>query len=74
MNRILPVLLLLAVVLTGCAGAAGSTPKAVTPVTEHNFGDIPTTADVKTQEFTIKNEGTGDLKISGVQVKLIEGC
>ncbi len=81
MKRILPALLLLAVVLAGCGGASdGGTssgpkePKAVAPVTEHNFGEVLTTAAEKTKEFTIKNEGTADLKITGVQVKLLEGC
>lgn len=75
MMRLLPVLLLLAALVAGCAGAGGGgTPKAVAPVTEHNFGDVLTTADVKTKEFVIKNEGKGDLKISAVQVKMLEGC
>lgn len=30
--------------------------------------------DARTQEFVIKNEGTGSLKLSQLRVKLLEGC
>lgn len=76
MKRMLMALLLLAaVVVAGCGGGA---PKAATPVTKHDFGDVPMTTDhekdTRTKEFVIKNEGTGDLKLSDVQVKLLKGC
>lgn len=78
MKRVLLTMLLLAAVLAGCTGGTPGggekKPKAVAPVTEHNFGDVLTTAEVKTKEFVIKNEGTADLKILGAQVKLLEGC
>ncbi|HYG60420.1 MAG TPA: hypothetical protein VD902_20305 [Symbiobacteriaceae bacterium] len=65
-----------AVLVAGCSG--GGTPKAVTPETEVNFGDVRMTTDhVKdtvSKEFFIKNEGTGDLKLSDLQVKLLQGC
>ncbi len=71
-----------ALVLAGCGssgapGGAPEGPKAVTPTTSHDFGDVPVTEDmskaVKT-EFVIKNEGSGDLKLSNLQVKLLQGC
>lgn len=69
-------------VVAGCAssGAPSSSPdgpKAVTPVTSHDFGNVPVTDDMSKavkKEFVIKNEGTSDLKLSNLQVKLLEGC
>jgi hypothetical protein len=63
-----------AVLLAGCSSG---TPKAASPETKYDFGDVPVVTDMsqgKTREFVIKNEGTGDLKITGVQVKLLQGC
>lgn len=62
--------------LAGCAGGGGA-PKAATPVTTHDFGDVPVSSDPKetrTKEFVIQNAGTADLKLSNLQVKLLEGC
>lgn len=67
-------LLLAALLLVGCAARA---PKAATPETRHDFGDVPvatTAEDVKTKEFVIRNEGTADLELGEAQVKLLEGC
>ena len=67
---------LLAVVLAGCAGVGG-TPKAVSPETKVDFGDVPVTNNMneaKSKEFVIRNEGTGNLKLSDLQVKLLQGC
>lgn len=77
MRRFLALILALAALLAlaGCAG--GGTPKAVTPVTTHDFGDVPVSSDPKdlrTKEFVIQNTGTADLKLSNLQVKLLEGC
>jgi|GEM_PF-2687744 len=76
MKRILAVLLALTALLAvGCSGAAGGgAPKATAPELKYDFGDIPTTEDPKYHEFFIKNEGGSDLKISGAQVKLLQGC
>jgi len=68
------VLVALAGLLAGCGGAP---PKAVTPETWFDFGDVPVTNDMaaaRNKDFVIKNEGTGDLKLSDIQVKLLEGC
>lgn len=62
--------------LAGCAGGGG-VPKAATPVTTHDFGDVPVSSDPKdtrTKEFVIQNTGAADLKLSNLQVKLLEGC
>lgn len=61
-----------ALLVAGCSG--GGAPKAVAPEMTFDFGDVLTTADTKTHEFAIKNEGTGDLKLGDVQVKLLQGC
>jgi len=65
----------LTVLLAGCT-VAGK-PKAVTPDTKVDFGDVPVVADMnqaKKKEFVIWNEGTAALKLSDVKVKLLEGC
>ncbi|MDF2629096.1 MAG: hypothetical protein K0R39_2927 [Symbiobacteriaceae bacterium] len=73
MKRLLALLLALtALVAVGCS--AGGAPKVTTPEAKYDFGDVLTTEDPKYHEFFIKNEGKGDLKISGVQVKLLKGC
>jgi len=73
LKRIWLVLFLaVAVLAAGCA--AGGPPKAVTPETTYDFGDILTTAEPRSHEFVIKNEGKRDLKLSDVQVKLLKGC
>lgn len=62
--------------LTGCSAASG-TPKAVTPVDSHDFGNVPVTDDMKAarlKRFEIRNEGTSNLKLTGLQVRLLEGC
>jgi hypothetical protein len=62
--------------LAGCS-AAGKAPKAVVPEDSIDFGDLPVVSDMnqaKTKTFVIKNEGTGDLKLSDLQVKTLEGC
>lgn len=78
MRRFLAVILALTALLAlaGCAGGGGS-PKVVTPVITHDFGDVPVSSDrqdIRTKEFLIQNTGTADLKLSNVQVKLLEGC
>jgi len=76
MKRILALLLVLTAVLAvGCSG--GGSPKATTPETKFDFGNVVMTNDhndAKKHEFFIKNEGTADLKLSDLQVKLLEGC
>lgn len=76
MKRILlGVLLMLALVAAGCG--AGGAPAAVAPETSYDFGKVPMSNDPKDtrdKEFVIKNEGTGDLKLTGVDVKLLKGC
>jgi hypothetical protein len=73
MKRLLALLLALtALIAVGC-GSAGA-PRVTTPEAKYDFGDVLTTEDPKYHEFFIKNEGKGDLKISGVQVKLLKGC
>lgn len=64
-----------ALLLAGCSAAG--VPKAVTPVASHDFGDVPVTNDMKAarlKQFEIKNEGTANLKLSNLQVRLLEGC
>ncbi|MFZ5815765.1 MAG: hypothetical protein ACOY93_10750 [Bacillota bacterium] len=64
----------LSLLLAGCSGRA---PRVVTPETRHDFGDVPVTMDMREarlKEFVIMNEGTADLKIKDVQVKILEGC
>ena len=75
-RRLLPLLALLALLLTGCS-AFGGTPRAVVPQTSHDFGDVPTSLNSKDRlvhEFVIRNEGTGNLKLQEPLVKLLEGC
>ncbi|HEY3367202.1 MAG TPA: hypothetical protein VGK74_19270 [Symbiobacteriaceae bacterium] len=72
-------LLALAVVMTvliaGCSGTvSGGAPKATSPETTFDFGDVPVTADMLHHSFTIQNTGNADLKLSDVQVKLLQGC
>lgn len=70
-------LLLLAGGLLLLAGCAKGEPKAVMPESKYDFGNVPIVTDMsqaKTKEFFIKNEGKGDLKLSNVQVKLLQGC
>jgi hypothetical protein len=67
-------LLLALAVLAGCSKG---TPKVVTNETEHDFGDVPTTSDMsqaELKEFVIANDGTGDLRLSNIQVQTLEGC
>jgi ABC-type glycerol-3-phosphate transport system substrate-binding protein len=73
MKRLLAALLaLVALVAVGCSSGA---PKAAAPEVKFDYGDVPTTeAEPRNHEFVIKNEGTGDLKIADVQVKLLQGC
>lgn len=69
---------LAAALLAGCSAApAGGAPKAVAPETSHDFGNVPVVTDMRlarTKQFTIKNEGTGDLRLSNLRVKVLEGC
>lgn len=61
--------------LIGCS--SGGTPKAVVPEDQVDFGDVPVATDMnsaKVKRFTIKNEGAGPLKLSNLQVKVLEGC
>lgn len=72
MKRILMALAAVVLLLAGCS--ASGPAKAVAPELKFDFGDVPVTSDMKTHDFVIKNEGQGDLKITGVQVKLLQGC
>lgn len=75
MKRILLLVLTLAAFLA--VGCSSGTPKATSPETRFDFGDVVMTDDmndVKRHEFFIKNDGTGDLKLSDLQVKLLKGC
>jgi uncharacterized protein YcfL len=70
-------LLLGAFLLAGCSAAGGKAPKAVIPEDSVDFGDVPVVSDMnqaKTKTFVIKNEGTGNLQLSDLQVKTLEGC
>lgn len=70
-------MLLLVVALALLAGCSKGTPRAITDETEHDFGDVPVTTDmsqVRSKEFVIANDGTADLRLSNIQVKLLEGC
>ncbi len=71
-RSLVALLLGLSILVAGCA--AGGTPKVAAPELKHDFGDVLTTAEMKTHEFVIKNEGNGDLKLGDPQVKLLEGC
>lgn len=74
MRHWIPSLLLALALLAGCAKGL---PKAATPETEYDFGDVPVTADMsqaELKEFVIKNEGTANLQLGQVQIKTIEGC
>lgn len=75
MKRILlGLLLLLALAAAGCGGGA---PAVVAPETSYDFGKVPMSNDpdaTRYKEFVIKNEGTGNLKLTGVDVKLLKGC
>lgn len=67
----------IALVLAGCSASGSSAPKAVIPEDQVNFGDVPVVTnmnDAKVKRFTIKNEGTGPLQLSNLQVKTLEGC
>lgn len=74
MKQNLFTLLAVVALLAGCSAAGTGTPRAVAPETQFDFGDVPVTAPVKNHDFVIKNEGTGDLKITGAKVKLLQGC
>jgi len=71
MRRLALVFLLTLAVLAGCAKGA---PKAVTPETEFDFGDVPVTSEVRVKEFVISNDGTADLKLGQAKVETLEGC
>lgn len=75
MKRVLLSLISGALILVGCS--TSGVPKAVTPVDSHDFGNVPVTNDMKAarlKRFEIKNEGTSNLKLSNLQVRLLEGC
>jgi hypothetical protein len=57
------VVLLAGVLCFAQRGHAGSAPKAVTPFTSFNFGDV-STGEVISQIFVIKNEGDSELRIT----------
>ncbi|MGE5674796.1 MAG: hypothetical protein ACM3XM_13145 [Mycobacterium leprae] len=67
-----------AAILTACSTtAAGGTPKAEVPQAKVDFGDVPVTdnmAEAKHMKFVIKNTGTGNLQLSNMQVKTLQGC
>lgn len=75
MKHLLAVLLaLVAFVAAGCSSA---TPRAVVPQNSHDFGNVPVVDDMRQarlKEFVIRNDGDADLKLSGIQVKTLEGC
>lgn len=67
-------LVLVSAVLAGCSSGQ---PRAVTPETSWDFGDVPVSNDMSKAErkqFFIRNEGTAPLKIKDVQMKLLQGC
>lgn len=75
MKRVLLAILSLAILLVGCA--SGGEPKAVISETRYDFGEVVTSSDpkdTKTHVFTIRNEGTGTLKLQEPQVETLEGC
>jgi ABC-type uncharacterized transport system auxiliary subunit len=73
MKRYLAILLAAAALVAGCS--SGGAPRAAAPETTFDFGEVPTSEkDARTKEFTIQNDGAGDLKISDVQVKVLQGC
>lgn len=63
-----------AVLVAGCSSGSGGPPRATSPELTYDFGDVPVTADMKHHTFTIRNEGGADLKLSDLQVKLLQGC
>lgn len=68
-------LLSISLVVAGCSAAG--TPKAVTPETSVDFGNVPVVVDMtqaQRKRFVIKNEGTANLKLSKIQVKVLQGC
>lgn len=76
MKRLAGAVLLAALALLA-AGCSKGSPKAVTPETSHDFGDVPVVSDMqdaRVKEFVIMNDGTADLRLRDVQVKLLEGC
>lgn len=67
--------------VTGCGDTAGTAasgvPKAVTPMTSFDFGNVPVTTDMngaRLQQFFIENAGTASPRLSDIQVKTLEGC
>lgn len=78
-RRFTGLLALVLIAATGLlvAGCGGAPSKAVTRETWFDFGDVPVVTDMagtRYKDFAIANEGTGDLKLSDIQVKLLEGC
>jgi ABC-type glycerol-3-phosphate transport system substrate-binding protein len=76
LRRLLLAGLAAALAIAGCSSGSGG-PKAVVPEDQADFGDVPVTNDmnnVRVKQFTIKNEGAGQLKLSNLQVKVLEGC
>lgn len=66
--------LLLIAVLAGCSRAA---PRAVTSEAAYDFGDVPVAIDMtqtRLKEFVIMNDGTADLRLTGIDVQVLEGC
>lgn len=76
MRRFFWGVLISVVLLAGCS-TASKQPKAVAPEQKVDFGNVPVVTDMsqaKVKEFEIRNEGTADLRIKDVQVKLLQGC
>lgn len=73
---------LAAALLAGCATGrggtnAGAAPRAVTPVTRYDFGDVPVTTDMndaRLKQFVIQNQGGANLELGVPEVRLLDGC
>lgn len=70
------VLVITVALLAGCS-ATPKLPKAVVPISEVDFGDVPVIHDMrdaKLKPFFIRNEGEADLTLGKAEVKTLEGC
>lgn len=76
MKRWLPALALSGILLISGCGSSGS-PRAETPETEVDFGNVPVVMsmdEAKLKRFDIKNTGTADLRLKNIRIQVLEGC
>lgn len=70
-------LVLAALLLAGCAQAPSGPPRAVTPVTRVDLGEVPVVTDMRLAKFVrfeLKNSGGANLKLGRIEVATLEGC